>query len=429
LPPQASEKGRAHLSAIRRVFYASAGGADIIASHNAWREGRDNPSEVSITFSSQIEEFCQKIGAKALLISDRTDGAVLEDGDFRLEHRGKRSRRGILYFWEELRYCLMLLRAARSFRADLALIDSGVTQFFLLKLFPLFGIPVVPILHNCLWARGFRPDGRGQKLIQWLDARFWRGAPRATIAVSPEAERQVEELAGPHHPPITQIRAQFRRAFFVDIPPPDADKNPFEVMFIGRVVKAKGVLDLPRMARFIEDCSPGLVRWTICGRGDALEPLRTLVAELDVEQVVDVPGWVSREMLQQLYARSHCWIIPTRSGFAEGLAMTAAESIMAGRPIVSNPIVPALEILAPAAVGARSNDWQSHAEAVLTLAEDRELYRRLQTACAPLAEQFFDRDRGLTAVLMRTWGGIRGERSGDQNCDPQGLSYSDGPAA
>jgi glycosyltransferase involved in cell wall biosynthesis len=403
MPPQASEKGRAHLSAIRRVFYASAGGADIIASHKAWREGRDNPREVSITFSSQIEEFCRQIGAKALLISDRNDGAVFEDGAFRLEHRGKRTASGLLYFWEELRYCLMLVRAARSFRADLALIDSGVTQFFLLKLFPLLGIPVVPILHNCLWARGFRPRSRGQKMIQWLDARFWRRGPRATIAVSPEAERQVEELAGPHHPPITQIRAQFRRAFFADIPPPDADKIPFEVMFIGRVVEAKGVLDLPRIARFIEDRSPGSVLWTICGRGDALEPLRALVADLHVGQIVEVPGWVSLETLQQLYAKSHCWIIPTRSGFAEGLAMTAAESIMAGRPIVANPIVPALEILSPAAVGARSNDWQSHAEAVLALAQDRQLYRRLQAACGPLAEQFFDRNRGLTAVLLRVF--------------------------
>jgi glycogen synthase len=391
------------LSPIRRVFYASAGGANIIDAHDAWREGRDCSTEVSITFSSQVEEFCREIGAEALLISDRADGAVLQDGDFRLEHRGKRARSGIPYFWEELRYCLMLLRAARSFRADLALVDSGVTQFFMLSLFPLFGIPVVPILHNCLWARGFRPQSRGKRFIQWLDARFWRYGPRATIAVSPEAERQVEELSGPRHPPIRQIRAQFRRAFFANIPLPNADKNPFEVMFIGRVVEAKGVLDIPRMARFIEDQSPGLVRWTICGRGDALEPLRALVAELEVEQVVEVPGWVSLETLQQLYARSHCWIVPTRSGFAEGLAMTAAESIMAGRPIASNPIVPALEILAPAAVAARSNDWLSHAEAVLELARDRQLYRRLQGACAPLAEQFFDRDRGLTAVLLRTF--------------------------
>jgi glycosyltransferase involved in cell wall biosynthesis len=241
-------------------------------------------------------------------------------------------------------------------------------------------------------------------LIQWLDGRFWRHVPCATIAVSPEAERQVEELSGPRHPPIAQIRAQFHRAFFGSIPAPRPEHTPFEVMFIGRVIEEKGVLDIPLMARFIEDRSPGLVRWTICGRGEALESVRALVTELNLRDRVDVPGWVSLEELQRLYAKSHVWIVPTRSGFAEGLAMTAAESIMAGRPIVSNPIVPALELLAPAAVPARSNDWQSHAEAVLSIASNRDLYRQLQTACAPLAEQFFDRDRGLTAVLVRMLG-------------------------
>ena len=329
---------------------------------------------------------------------------MLDDGPFRLEHWTKRNSRGPLYFWEELRHCLALLRAARAFRADVALINSGVTQFFMLSVFRLFGIPVVPILHNCLWARGFRPRSRGQRAVQWLDAFFWRRVPFATIAVSPEAERQVEELAGSRHPPIHQIRAQFRRSFFADIPPPDSGRTPFEVMFIGRVVEEKGVLDIPLMARFIEDRFPGLVRWTVAGQGQALETLRAKVVDLGLQPIVEVPGWVSLEDVRQLYARSHAWIVPTRSGFAEGLAMTAAESIMAGRPIVSNPIVPALEILAPAAVAARSNDWQSHAEAVLTIATDRQLYRRLQMACAPLSEQFFDRRRGLTAVLLKILG-------------------------
>ena len=386
--------------AVSRVFYASAGRANIIASHEAWRDGRHSPTEVSITFSAQVEQFCQEVGADALLISNRGDGTVLEDKRFRLEHREKRTRSGLLYFVEELRYCLMLLRAARAFRADIALIDSGVTQFFLLRMFPLLGIPVIPILHNCLWAHGFRPRTAGQRLIQWLDARFWRRVPHAIIAVSPEAERQVEDLAGQEHPPIRQIRAQFRREYFANIAPPDPERTPFEVMFIGRVVEDKGVLDIPRMAQFVESRFPGLVRWTICGQGEALDPLRALVADLKLETIVDVPGWVSLDELRRLYEKSHAWIVPTRSGFAEGLAMTAAESIMAGRPFVSNPVVPALELLAPAAMAARSNDWRSHAEAVIALASDHQRYRQLQAACAPLAEQFFDRDRGLTAVLV-----------------------------
>src|SRR6476646_5848826 len=103
------------MSVIKRVFYASAGRADLIASHQAWREGRNNEREVSLTFSGQIEEFCRQIGANALLISDRADGAVLDDGPFRLEHWTKRNSSGLFYFWEELRHCLALLRAARAF--------------------------------------------------------------------------------------------------------------------------------------------------------------------------------------------------------------------------------------------------------------------------------------------------------------------------
>jgi glycosyltransferase involved in cell wall biosynthesis len=386
---------------IKRVFYASAGRADIIASHKAWREGRENPTEVSITFSSQVEDFCSDIGAEALMISDRDDNAVLLDGLFRLQHLSKRSRRHILFYWEELRYCLVLLRAARAFRADVALIDSGVTQFFLLSLFPLFGIPVIPILHNCLWPRGFRPAGRAQRLIQSLDGWFWRYGARAVIAVSPEAERQVSEEAGPRHCPVYQIRAQFNPAFFESIPAPDPAVTPFRVMFIGRVTESKGVLDIPAMASLIEERQPGLVRWTICGRGDALETLREEISRRGLKDIIETPGWVSREQLQQIYARSHLSIVPTRSGFAEGLAMTAAEAVLAGRPFVANPIVPALEILAPAAIAAQSNSPESHAEAVLSLASDLPLYARLQKQCRLLERQFYDRDRGLQAILRR----------------------------
>lgn len=386
---------------IERVFFAAAGGADIIAAHQAWHRGEHCASEVSITFSSQIEDFASEIGAQLLMISTRADGAALQDGPIRLEHLGKAQPRGWRYHVEQLRYCWKLLRKARAFKADIALIDSGVTHFFLLALFPVFGIRVVPILHNCLWPRGFRPSGLGQRIIQALDAWFWRNGALAAIAVSPEAERQVGELSGPRHCPVHQIRAQFDPVFFESIPPPPQASRPFHVMYIGRVTQSKGVLDIPAMAAHIENRAPGLVRWTICGRGDALGELQEDVARRGLERIVATPGWVSLDLLKQIYAEAHASIIPTRSGFAEGLAMTAAEAILAGRPIISNPIVPALELLAPAAMAARSNDPESHAEAVMTLAQDSALYASRQAACAGLGDQFYDRDRGLAAVLQR----------------------------
>ena len=389
---------------IERVFFASAGDADIILAHEAWRRGEQLASEVSITFSSQIEDFARDIGAKLLMVSTRGDGRVVDDGPTRLEHVVKRNQRGWRYHAEQLRYCWLLVGKARAFRADIALIDSGVTHFFMLALFPLFGIRVVPLLHNCLWPHGYRPTSRVQKIIQKLDAWFWRHGATAALAVSPEAERQVTELAGPRHCPVHQIRAQFNPAFFEPIPEPDRHARPFHVIFIGRVTEAKGVLDIPAMASYIETRAPGLVRWTVCGRGDALDALRAEIACCGLTNIVATPGWVSLEQLQRIYAQAHASIVPTRSGFAEGLAMTAAEAVLAGRPIVSNPIVPALEVLAPAAMAARSNDPESHASAILALASDPMLYDRLQAACATLGQPFYDRERGLAAVLRRALG-------------------------
>jgi glycosyltransferase involved in cell wall biosynthesis len=387
---------------IRRVFCAAAGPADLIGAHRCWASGTHDPTEVSITFSGQTQAFISDIGAKGYLVSVHPDARRLEEGDFVLEHRPKRPRRGLCYHLEELRYCIGLLRTARRFRADVALLDSGITHYFGMALFPMFGIPVVPVLHNTLWASGFRPRGRVQRLIQRLDALFWKRAPLAALAVSPEAERQVRELSPGHHTPILQIRAQFDPGYFATIPPaPPHDRKPFQVMFIGRVHRIKGVLDIPLMARRVEDKQAGLVRWVICGRGPDLEEVQRIVAEQRVGHVVELRGWTSLEELREVYAASHASIVPTRSLFAEGLAMSAAEAILAGRPLISNPIVPALELLRPASMAARSNDPDSHADAVLELATNPELYEQLCSQCAALQAPFYDRSQGLRAVLHR----------------------------
>jgi len=81
--------------------------------------------------------------------------------------------------------------------------------------------------------------------------------------------------------------------------------------------------------------------------------------------------------------------------------MTAAEAILAGRPLITNPVVPALEVLRSACVEARTNDVDSYVEGVLKLISDRDYYESLRRACPDRAEQFYDREQGLRAVLKR----------------------------
>ena len=105
-----------------------------------------------------------------------------------------------------------------------------------------------------------------------------------------------------------------------------------------------------------------------------------------LEPVVAVRGWTSPQDLRDVLAQSHASIVPTQSSFAEGMAKTAIEAILSGRPVITNRVVPALEVLRPACVEARTDDVDSYVEAILRLINNPNYYRRLCEACPESSE-------------------------------------------
>src|SRR5262245_41487143 len=168
----------------QRIFYA-AGPGNIIQAHKYWAKGEHDPSEVSITFSSQFEEFCKEIGAQAYIVSYHKEISVYRDGPFTLEHRPKPmpGASGLLYHLAEICYGFGLLATARKFRATVAVFDSGSSYYFVLGLFRLARIKIITVLHNSLWPRGFPPTRFVPRLIATLDSFFFRWASAATIGV------------------------------------------------------------------------------------------------------------------------------------------------------------------------------------------------------------------------------------------------------
>ncbi|MBY0421943.1 MAG: glycosyltransferase family 4 protein, partial [Parvularculaceae bacterium] len=388
----------------RRVFYA-AGPGDAIKAHANWKAGAHDPSEVAVTFSGQIAQYCKDVGAALYTVSYHKRKDMLVDGDDVIEHLPRVEPSGVRYAVANMSYGLQLLQRARRFGADAAILDSGCTYYFFQSLFAASGMRVVPVLHNALWPNGFRRRGVAARAIEFLDGFFWRHTPVASLCVSPLCARQVTEVAGPRARPLVQVRAQFDPSFFAAIPPPPPEEKPFRIMFIGRVVAAKGVFDIVDMASKIEAKAPGRVRWTLCGAGADFDAVKAKRDAAGLADIVAMPGWTSLEDLARVYADSHAAIVPTRSDFIEGLAMTAAEAALAGRPVVTNPVVPALEVLGPAAVACRTNDVDSYVEAILSLIDDPQRYRRLAASCREVAAPFLDRRMGLTEVLKDVLGG------------------------
>jgi len=388
-----------------KIFYACSGTADLIKSYKHWEKGEHDPHEVSITFSGQILEYCKASNSKVFMVSPHANGDSFRDDDAVIEHRPKPKvpfvGSGLSYHLGEFSYGFILLWKALRFRSDIALVDSGATYYFMLFLFRAFGIKVVPILHNTLWPAGFPPQKLAGRVIQWCDKWFFRYGANAILGVSKECGNQTLSLCGPGvENKIVQFRAQFHQSYFGNIaPPPPYERRPFKIMFIGRVEVFKGVFDILRMAKQLENKHPGEFKWVICGSGPALADLQLAAEEQELKGVVDIPGWVDLEELIEIYRACHLSIVPTTDGFSEGLAMTAAESALSGRPVITSGVVPAAGEMPTASYKAITNDIDSFVEGIEKIATDKEVYEQMRLACREESLQFLDRSQGLTAIL------------------------------
>lgn len=385
---------------MKRLFYAAAGPGDMIAAHRFWQKQEPDPNIVSITFSSQIAQFCKDRNFQCLMICPQGDGQVLDDGAFTIEHWHKRDRSGLGYHLEQIRYGLRLLARAIRFRADVAVLDLQCTHSFMMTLFRLFGIRVVIVLHTTLWPAAQQDGAAANATLLQIDKMlFWTVAPHAMIGLSDECVRQVAVLAPHAKYPRQRALAQFNPEYFASVEPADTASKPFHVLFVGRAVQSKGLLDLPLIAALVERRCPGDVFWTVCGDGPDLGRLKDELGQAGVQHLFEVVGWTKPADLVPFLSRSHAVIVPTRAEVSEGMAMTAIEAVCAGRPVVTSSAVPALELLRPACLEVQPNDIEGYADAVRRLATDKALYDSLRIACTPLASQFFDRRLGLAAAL------------------------------
>src|SRR5207248_8032054 len=126
----ASGKGAADPERETRIVYYH-GRARTLDAFAKWRAHQDLQSEVSRTFSSQFHDFCDAVGAHAMIISAPGEVVEYNEGKFSFvyEARGWRDGKGVRYHLAMMAAGLRLLRRARRFGATLLLVDSGACHW------------------------------------------------------------------------------------------------------------------------------------------------------------------------------------------------------------------------------------------------------------------------------------------------------------
>lgn len=365
-------------------------------------------NETSIAFSAQLLAYCRIRNITTLAISSNSRTDEFDEGLIRVENRGKllKGRGGAAFHLSWILYGLYLAVRARRFRADIALIDSGSTHYFVLIVLRTLGIPVVVNLHNVLWPPGFPPSGPVSRCIRYLNAIFFRYFAAGAIGVSPECERQILSESR-NRVPFAQYRCQFSRTGFDHLARTASDV--FRIAFVGRIEENKGVLDIPSIAKSLRRKGEIKVIFEVCGEGPALAQLSHVVHEEQLDGCVIIHGRLERAELLNVYARSDAVIVPTRSNFTEGMPQVSAEAILAGVPVIASDVTNTFDVIGPATIQVATDDVEGYADAVSQLAKDQSLRNRLTLACAEYAPQFLDRAQSYPAAVDRVLEAIQGQ--------------------
>jgi glycosyltransferase involved in cell wall biosynthesis len=390
---------------LQRRVLCAIGPGDIVTMYRELLDGIESSTHLHKDFSKLVLDWCNETGTKAHLVSWHPSSEVLRDGPYILENRPKLSlfsgRGGLKYHIREFMYGVDIVSLAVRERVNVVIADTGTAHWIVFSLLPVFGIPVIAVMHNTLWAAGFPPKRFAHRLMSSLDGFFFRHSAAATICVSPECERQVRKVAGSLKGPIYQCRAQYRSGVLDRVNPiPPHGLRPFRVVFVGRVEESKGVFMIPSIAEQLEKEFPGQFAWKIVGGGGALEPLRKQIADRKLSHV-ETTGRISNAQLIEALGWAHAMVAPTTSGFCEGLAMTAAEGVLAGRPVVLSSVVPAWEVLGDAAIVAQAENIDSFVDAFRRLLLEPDYYEHCRRATVEARQQFYHEPAGLGAVLGR----------------------------
>lgn len=112
------------------------------------------------------------------------------------------------------------------------------------------------------------------------------------------------------------------------------DENRSGLLFVGRLVKRKGIDVALQALRHLHDRGIDEVL-TICGDGPERDDLERRARQLGVSERVRFTGWMSPDALAELYGRSKTAIIPSRK---EPFGIVALEAIASGCPVVASEV-------------------------------------------------------------------------------------------
>ena len=169
-------------------------------------------------------------------------------------------------------------------------------------------------------------------------------------------------------------------------------EDPFELLFVGRLVRRKGVDVLLRAAKLLSEDSRLTVR--VVGGGPELDSLRALSATLGVNHRVKFDGVVTAARIDELFSACDALVLPaivTETGDTEGLGVVLIEAMGYGKPVIASAAGGIIDIVADGDTGllAPPGDPAALANAIKRAMDQPEQLEQIAQRGTAFAERAF----------------------------------------
>jgi len=130
---------------------------------------------------------------------------------------------------------------------------------------------------------------------------------------------------------------------YVDIEKADGRRGKGQMVFLGALIKRKGVYDL------IEACAQLTAEYTLhlCGSGED-EKVADFIKSKNLDDKVIMHGWIDSEQKRTLLSECNLFVLPT---YNEGLPMVIIEAMACEIPILTTPVGAIPEVIIPSETG------------------------------------------------------------------------------
>ena len=154
-----------------------------------------------------------------------------------------------------------------------------------------------------------------------------------------------------------------------------ANDQPFNILCVGRLTPAKGQRVLIEACQLMRDKGRNF-RLVMVGAGPDEMDLKSLVAELGLQQKVEFTGPLNQDQVIQRYAKADVFALPS---FSEGIPVVLMEAMASGVPCVTTRITGIPELIRDGVDGllVTPSDAIELADALMALMDDPELRQDL----------------------------------------------------